>query len=111
MTPPHIGWPQLPVQRVSRSELRRLFNQHQFYHRLRAGSLQSVILRSYLAPASAGQLPGAEAQIVVYKDGQHAVAAVHQYVNPDGSLGASGMPDPIGVVIRGTVYIQERTRS
>lgn len=33
------------------------------------------------------------------------VAIVHQYLRPDGTLGASGMPDPKAVIQDGTMYI------
>ena len=108
----HSLAPGLPVHRVPRSELRRLFKRHQFYHRLMPGELQAKVSRSYAAPPSAGQTPGTVAQIVAYLEGGIVVAAVHQYVRPRTvHLGASGLPDPIGVVVEGVVYLQERSLS
>jgi hypothetical protein len=33
------------------------------------------------------------------------VAVVHQYLRPDGSLGASGLPDPKRLLVNGILYI------
>ncbi len=33
------------------------------------------------------------------------VAVVHQYLRPDGTLGASGMPDPKAIIEGDTMYI------
>jgi hypothetical protein len=44
-------------------------------------------------------------QVLIYWTPERTpVAMVHQYVRPDGSLGASGRPDPKLVVIGDTVY-------
>lgn len=41
-------------------------------------------------------------QIVVYWEGDDTpIAIVHQYARPDGSLGASGRPDPKKLVVGG----------
>ena len=36
------------------------------------------------------------------------VALVHQYLRPDGTVGASGRPDPKAVLERGTLYVASR---
>lgn len=39
--------------------------------------------------------PGTQSQIVYYyNDKNQPVAIVHQYLRPDGTIGASGLPDP-----------------
>ena len=44
-------------------------------------------------------------QILVYVDrDQKAVAMVHQYLKPDGQIGASGQPDPKWLLHDGIVY-------
>jgi hypothetical protein len=35
------------------------------------------------------------------------IALVHQYLRPDGTVGASGRPDPKAILDRGTLYIPE----
>ena len=64
----------------------------------RSGQLATYIKRN--SHLSRDRLPGDEpycthSQIVYYyaKDGEK-LAIVHQYLRPDGTLGASGIPDP-----------------
>jgi len=43
--------------------------------------------------------------MVSYRDASgNEVARVHQYLRPDGTIGASGKPDPKRVFINGTLY-------
>ena len=37
------------------------------------------------------------------------VAGVHQYLRRDGTIGASGRPDPKELFVNGTLYILEYT--
>lgn len=47
--------------------------------------------------------------MVAYFDGNYQeVARVHQYKRPDGSIGASGLPDPVRLLVDGIIYILER---
>ena len=64
------------------------------YERLRRGELTPVIFHEWLAPPTAGQLPGTLGQVVHYFEAGREVARVHQYLRRDGTLGASGLPDP-----------------
>ena len=66
--------------------------------------------RQWLAPPERRQPPGTVAQIVVYFDQGVPVAEVHQYVLPTGAIGASGLPDPVRVVLNNRVYMQKRKR-
>jgi hypothetical protein len=52
-------------------------------------------------------------QEVFYIDaGNNEVARVHQYLRPDGTLGASGLPDPKEVVENGIAYrLRKQPRS
>ena len=58
--------------------------------------LYEVIWSDSLAPPKAGQVAGTRTQMVRYfrrSDGA-LMAIVHRYLRPDGTLGASGLPDP-----------------
>lgn len=59
-----------------------------------------------------GQTAGTRSQRVSYwatLDGKlQRVARVHQYLKPDGTLGASGKPDPKSVFHEGTLYALHR---
>jgi hypothetical protein len=79
---------------VDKWTLRQLFNALDYYGRMRRGELTAVVYRERLALGIAGQAPGTLAQVVHYFAGRVEVARVHQYLRRDGTLGASGLPDP-----------------
>ena len=59
-------------------------------------ALYASIYKDKPAPADAGQPPGTRTQMIKYfrqSDGA-LVAIVHRYLLPDGTIGASGLPDP-----------------
>lgn len=44
--------------------------------------------------------------MISYRDANgNEIARVHQYLRPDGTLGASGKPDPKPLMVNGVVYI------
>ena len=46
-----------------------------------------------------------KSQMLIYWTAEREpIALVHQYLRPDGSLGASGQPDPKRIVVGDTVY-------
>lgn len=89
---------------VSPQRLRQRFNNGLYYERVTAGTLRARTRLSRLAPQSAGQAPGTVSQFVEYFDGRQKVAQIHQYLRPDGTIGASGRPDPKGVFENGRWY-------
>ena len=71
----------------------------QLHAKAASGELIQVLRAEYLAPVTAGQVPGTVSQLVAYYErlpnGQRRlVAVIFQYLQPDGKLGASGKPDP-----------------
>jgi hypothetical protein len=90
----------LPVRRVSPTELRRIFNEGRYYERLGKGELLASVESDRPARPEAGQPVGTRSQMVWYYDSSlRRVALVHQYVRADGTLGASGRPDPKRVLL------------
>ncbi len=95
----------LGQQPVDAPTLRRLFNEGRYWERLQAGRLVGVV--------GASRHPGPPfepyctvSQIVRYhKRNQKRVAVVHQYLRPNGTLGASGRPDPKSVRALGILYV------
>lgn len=78
---------------------------------LEAGQLVAFVERDALAQAD--WLPaGTRSQILHYytPDLKSKVAIVHRYLRPDGTLGASGMPDPKQVLDKGVIYAKQRQR-
>jgi len=84
----------LQIVYVDQTTLRQRFNSLDYYGQVRRGELTPVVYWSKLAPPSAGQPAGTLSQFVHYRRGPTEVARVHQYRRIDGTLGASGLPDP-----------------
>ena len=88
----------LEVQFVSPSIIREAFNSGQYWERARQGEFRVALYEdNHLTRGkarSAGQPYCTRSQFVRYFDEDGLVAAMHQYRRRDGTLGASGMPDP-----------------
>lgn len=85
-----------PAERVPAHIIRQYFNESQIYKKMASGEYTTYIKRSsHPNPPPPGEPYCTHSQIVYYytKDGRP-VAIVHQYLRPNGSIGASGMPDP-----------------
>src|SRR6266481_4034353 len=96
------------IKRVTQEELRKLFNDH-YLDRINAGEIQSRILRG--ADRHPSLILAAEpyctrSQEISYIDpiANQEVARAHRYLRPDGTLGASGLPDPKRVFYNGILY-------
>lgn len=95
----------LPVQIVSPEDLRRLFNELQLWDLVREGLLHEVAFHHGTPRAEVHEPFGTDSQGVrYYNSWMEEVAEVHQYLRADGSLGASGLPDPKRVVEGRVVY-------
>ncbi len=56
-------------------------------------------------PEMKGEPPGTRSQLIRYLDQKGSwVVEVHQYLRPDGTLGASGRPDPKRLRLGGIIY-------
>jgi hypothetical protein len=85
-----------PVEWVSATIIRQIFNESQLAEKVAAGELtQSLKKNSHLDSPRSREPYCTNSQIVMYFDQKgKLLAIVHQYLRPDGSLGASGKPDP-----------------
>jgi hypothetical protein len=87
-----------PIVQVSSLIIQGIFNEQQFYPRARSGEFTSVLRRGgnrHLKNRPADIPYCTHSQMVSYIDSTgEAVALVHQYLLPDGTIGASGQPDP-----------------
>lgn len=84
-----------PIVRVNEWQLRCRFNRGQFWERVKAGALKALTRARPVQPAS-GQPHDSTTQEVRYIDPEtnQEVARTHQYVGADGTILASGLPDP-----------------
>jgi hypothetical protein len=85
-----------PVHWVSKYIIRQHFNNGQFLKRVKSGELVIYVKKSsHPSQPPKGEPICTYSQIVYYYTlTGDPIAVVHQYLRPDGSLGASGLPDP-----------------
>ena len=103
MAPPPLS----EVEKVSPSTIRDLFNGSQYPGLIANCALKKeFIRRKHLQnPSQRGEPPCTHSEIIHYisTDGELSVK-IHQYLRPDGSLGASGKPDPKKLKLEGKIY-------
>ena len=90
---------------VDKWRLRRLFNSARFYERVLSRELSALVVYRRIPSPLSNQPPGTMSEEVEYYSATEVVARVHQFVLPDGSLGASGRPDPKALVWEDTLYV------
>ncbi len=95
-----------PVRLVTAKELRAAFNDGRYWQRAQTGDLREVIIRDGHPSAPKANEPFCtRSQTIIYIDSDGGrIAVVHQYLRQDGTLGASGMPDPKKLWREGIVY-------
>jgi len=98
-----------PIKRVSPDELRKMFNDGEYWEKVKEGTLRAELRKSSHPSSPRARVPFCtRSQYLVYVDNNgKKVAGVHQYRKPDGKLGASGRPDPKELFIKGTLYIAD----
>lgn len=97
--------PHPPVRRVPAWRLQKIFNRARFWERAQQGEFHQVII-SEGKNSPPHEPAGTRSQMVSYRDANgDEVARVHQYLRPDGTLGASGRPDPKRLFYNGVIYI------
>lgn len=86
--------------------MRKLFADGLYPDKLRNGELTAKLKREgHPSPPKAFLPACTRSQVVVYLDqSSRMVAIVHQYLKPDGTLGASGNPDPKALRHEGVLY-------
>lgn len=98
----------IPKKEIEDNELRTLFNQARYWDKAQSGHFSVTVEKSkHPAPAAANQPFCTSSQILYYWDeSDQRVAVVHQYLRPDGTIGASGRPDPKYLLYEGVIYVQ-----
>src|SRR5271169_2032607 len=98
-----------PIVRVSQWRMRRRFNRGRYYERVKSGELATRMNQSHPSRTKANEPFCTWTQEVFYIDATNQeIARVHQYLRPDGTLGASGLPDP-KMLVEGNVMYRLRT--
>ena len=93
-------------QSVSQVKLRKIYNQNDFQGKVQRGLLTARIVKEHHPSPPLAFVPYCtRSQLVSYHEpGGKKVAIVHQYLQPDGTLGASGKPDPKFLLHNGIRY-------
>ena len=94
------------VQLLSVHELRAKFNASHVMERIRSGVYTEIIRSNKHPSRTAAREPFCtQSQIIHVVDAQgRRVASLHRYLRADGSLGASGRPDPKALLVGGVMY-------
>lgn len=89
-----------------------MFNEGKYWERTQSGDLTAVVERSRhpALPIAREPFCTRSQQVSYYDPNGNEVARVHQYKRPDGTLGASGMPDPKRLLHNGVLYRIEKQR-
>src|SRR6266566_8732366 len=100
------------MMRIPTSEMQRRFNEGRYWERTQHGELTVVIMEDRHPALTAANEPFCtQSQMVSYRDINNAeIARVHQYLRPDGSIGASGRPDPKRLFENGELYRLEKKK-
>lgn len=76
--------------------------------RIQRGELLEIIVSEGTPRAEAKEPAGTRSQRIEYWESTgrelRKVAFIHRYLRPDGTLGASGMPDPKRVFYNGEIF-------
>ena len=83
-----------------------MFNEGKFWERAQSGELTAVVERSRhpSLPLAMEPFCTQSQQVSYYDQNGNEVARVHQYLRPNGSIGASGKPDPKRIFKDGKLY-------
>ena len=94
------------MKRIPANEMQQMFNGEGLWEKTKSGELTTVTLEDrHPALTIANEPFCTRSQMVSYRDASdNEVARVHQYLRTDGTIGASGKPDPKRVLLNGTLY-------
>jgi len=86
-----------------------MFNDGQYWEQVKQGTLQSIVVaNNHPSSPRANEPVCTRSQYIIYVNTEsEKVAGVHQYLRTDGTIGASGRPDPKELLVDGILYIPE----
>jgi hypothetical protein len=103
--------PQLQIKRVTSVEMCKRFNEGGFWERVKSGLLTEHVLESGVSSLLVHEPGPILSQSVSYRDSDgFEVARIHQFLRSDGSVAASGRPDPKRLIQDGIMYRLEKKR-
>jgi hypothetical protein len=85
--------------------MRTRFNDGSFWENVKEGKWTAVLMESRISTALPQETVQITSVMLSYRDeNNNEMARVHQYQRPDGSLAASGKPDPKRLFQDGILY-------
>jgi len=86
--------------------MQKMFNEEGYWEKTRSGEFTTITLEHRHPALTAANEPHCTySQMISYRDAENnEMARVHQYLRSDGTLGASGKPDPKRLFVHGTLY-------
>jgi hypothetical protein len=98
-----------PIKRIPVEEMRRRFNDGGYWEKVQDGKWTAIPLESRISDALDQEQGQITSLMLSYRDENgDEVARVHQYEREDGTLAASGRPDPKRLLQDGILYRLER---
>lgn len=94
-----------PVRFVTQTKIRELFTESGLEERILADELPSLVVEEGYASPKSRQPRGTRSQRMLYFDRGSPVAECHLFVHPDGTAGASQLPDPKELRLDGVRYV------
>jgi hypothetical protein len=94
------------MKRISPTEMQKMFNEEGYLGKVNSGEFTTVTLENRHPALTVANEPFCTySQMISYRDANdNEMARVHQYLRPDGTIGASGKPDPKRIFVRDTLY-------
>lgn len=94
------------MKRIPATEMQKMFNEGGYWNKAKTGELKTVTLEHRHPALTAANEPFCTlSQMISYRDtSDNEVARVHQYLRTDGTIGASGKPDPKRLSVEGELY-------
>jgi hypothetical protein len=101
------------MKRISATEMQKIFNDGEYWERSKRGELLVVPLEDrHPAFTLANEPYCTRSQMLSFRDADgNEVARVHQYLRPNGNIGASGRPDPKRIFKDGELYRLQKAPS
>ena len=82
-----------------------MFNESMLVERAKAGEIIEIVIHSGLPTPVKGLPAGSQTQMISYREKSGLeIARAYRFLLPDGSIGASGKPDPKRLLKNGTLY-------
>jgi hypothetical protein len=100
----------MPKSVFSTAKIRRIFNSEGYLERIQNGEYnERITYKKHRSPPLIWLPVCTWSQRVAYYDKKLGtkVLEVHRYLQPDGKLGASGLPDPKELYHEGVLYLAE----